>query len=169
MDFHPNMLANQGDGAPTNAARPNQGGSFHPGMLSRQQLAGLGTADPAAVAPAGTELPGGIRLDMPAGVIWIGNSPVKLIPAIVSAIAVKLIFFGGNQIAKGAKHLASRGKVSAATNPGRGRGYRPWKALVYGKGCRSIASTRWGTQQAAESWAEANAHRGVGTRVSCVG
>lgn len=71
----------------------------------------------------------GWSLDVPQGIIYAGGTPVKLIPAIVSTLAIKLIFFGGNLASTKAKALLARKKASRGgevapnlvTNPRRRR------------------------------------------------
>jgi hypothetical protein len=188
MDFHPNMLAIQRENP--SPSRVSVGAGFHPNQLATQwqpgqaprsgvpfhpdqynqglagsMLPGMGTADTAPAAP----LP--FAYDAAAGTITIGGNTIKLIPAILTSLAVKLIFFSGDVAAKGARAAYSRlrGSTSAATNPGRGRGFRPYRAMVYGKGCKIVCSSRWGTKAAAQKWCYANEHRGAGSRINYVG
>lgn len=147
MDFHPNMLGRQG--MPQNAARPNHGAQgFHPNHLSQQRLAGLEDV------PPGSQLPGGVRLDLASGIIWIGDSPVKLVPAIVSALAIKLIFFGGNKVAGAAKHVAKkiRSGGTAATNPRKPESAKPWQAVIFGQGWKRLRVAEHATRAAADAW-----------------
>ncbi len=160
MDFHPNMLARQGaTGTGRSANAPAPGGGFHPLMLSQQQLAGLGTVT-APVAPPP------FAFDASTGILTIGNNQIKLVTALLSAIAVKLVFFSGNQVVKGAKHVASRFRSKspeAATNPG---SERPWQAVRFNPAWKKLGTKRHRTKQAADAWAKA--HGGPG-RCSYVG
>jgi len=175
MDFHPNMLSRQssiGAGRSANA----QTGAFHPAMLSQQQLAGLDAAMPAtATAPAPTAAmlptgapPAAFGFDASTGMLTIGGNQIKLVSAVLSAIAVKLVFFSGKQVAKGAKHLAGRFRgqsatPATATNP---KSERPWQAVRFNPGWRKLATKRHRTKTAAAKWAKA--HGGPG-RTSYVG
>ncbi len=174
MDFHPNMLARQGDTG-TGRSANGRGDGFHPGMLSRQQLAGIGSpvpvpalpeAAPASIAPVAAPAPFGF--DVHTGILTIGNNQIKLVTAVLSAIAVKLVFFSGKQVARGAKHLTSRFRGTstpevAATNP---KSERPWQAVRFNPGWKKIATKRHRTKGAAVRWAKA--HGGLG-RTSFVG
>jgi hypothetical protein len=171
MDFHPNMLASQRENP--SPSRVANGPGFHPNMLANQwqpnqmagadMLPGMGIATPPAPAPF-------VSWDAEAGTINIGGNQIKPLPAILTALVVKMVFFGGNVAAKGAKAAYSRFRgTSAATNPGRGRGFRPYRAMVYGKGCKIVCASRWGTKAAAQAWCDANEHRGSGSRINYVG
>jgi hypothetical protein len=158
MDFHPRMLAQQHIPRPAKAPPRH----FHPGMLSQQPLAGLG-----AVAPA-PSIGQSIQFDAAQGTITVGGSTIKLVPAVISAIAVKLIFFGGSKAAQGAKalHRKWKGSPAAATNPGK-RSERPWQAKRFNPSTgKKVATKRHKTKAAAERWAAA--HGGPG-RASYVG
>lgn len=164
MDFHPNMLATQRTNMRASAVQPSAG--FHPGMLGRQQLAGLGAATPAPAAAA--TVPPAVSYDASTGEVIIGGNRIKLVSAVLSAVLVKLVFFSGNQVVKGAKHLRSRFSGSSsttATNPGK-RSERPWQAVRFNPKWRKLATKRHKTKSAGECWA--SAHGGPG-RCSYVG
>lgn len=122
MDFHPNMLGQQ----PLHA-RPAQAPRRIPGLVNNQ-LAGMGAIEtPPASAHA---LPGGMHLDAASGTLWVGNSPIKLVPAIVSALAIKLIFFGGEKAGAAMRHGVSRLRgAKTATNPRESA--KPWQVVFF--------------------------------------
>lgn len=68
-------------------------------------VSGLGAAVPAQAAPAPSaggpppeakEITQGLFLDMTRGDIWVGPTKVPILPAVLSAIVVKVIMFGGS-------------------------------------------------------------------------
>lgn len=175
MDFHPNMLASQW--APRKHDQVLPRGTFLPGMR-RNLLSGVGMMEQAQPS-TGTPImatPGpapAFGVDWASGTMNIGGNTIKLIPALLTAVAVKLVFFGGNQAAKGAKHLygkiRSRGaSPAAATNPG-GRAKRSWKAVVQNSQCQTVKAQRCSTKAAAERFLENNSHLGSKSRVFWVG
>lgn len=125
MDFHPRMLASQRTDIRSTGSAPK--GSFHPHMLATQQLSNLDavTAPAAVTTSPGTQLPGGMSIDLSTGTLYVQNVPIKLIPAIASALALKVIFFSGNLAAEHAKKFAGKFKKPAlATNPRRRKARR---------------------------------------------
>ncbi len=172
MDFHPNMLSRQGS-AGTGRSANGTGESFHPGMLGRQQLAGLGAvpaAAPVVQAPLPPATPAAFGFDPKTGILNIGGNQIKLVTAVLSALAVKVVFFSGKQVARGAKHIAGRfsgrhAAVATATNPHK-KSERPWQAVRFNPGWRKMATKRHKTKGAAAKWAKG--HGGLG-RHSYVG
>lgn len=151
-EFHPGMLGRQGP--PSSVIRRDPAAGFHPDMLAGQPLG--------ALPPPAT------GFDVAAGTITVGGNTIKLVPAILSALAVKLVFFGGDQAAKGAKRLAGKLRGSStkaselATNPRKSE--RPWQAVRFSGSARQ--TKRHKTKDAAQRWCDE--HSGQ-SRVSYVG
>ena len=70
--------------------------------IGRQRTIGE-LAPPAAPGPFD-----GMRFDAPTLTIYVGASKIPLVPALISALAVKLILFGGRKAGTAAKAAITR-------------------------------------------------------------
>jgi hypothetical protein len=55
-----------------------------------------------------------VRFDAPSLTIYVGPNKIALVPAILSAIAVKLILFGGAKVSEHASRFMGSGKAARA-------------------------------------------------------
>lgn len=175
--FHPSMLANQPElrtsieGTAYHAwkagysramveeriLRPN--GRTWSNLLTWMSAQGLGTIPETQAAPA-------FGFDAASGVLNVGGNQIKLVPAILSAIAVKLVFFSGKQVAKGARYAAGR----LRTNPDgseRRLSEKPYECVLFNADWKRIGRKRTRTRAAAEAFAAA--HPGANHRISYIG
>ncbi len=97
------------------------------GSLVPNSIAIGGTVSGLGIIPAPTSMPisdgppadatkvaEGFVVDMHRGDIWIGPTKVAILPAVFSAIAVKVILFGGSYAGNKARDVLSRRKAATA-------------------------------------------------------
>lgn len=72
------------------------------------------SAPPTSPPPEAKEISAGVFLDMTRGDLWFNGTRIAILSAVVSALAVKMVFFGGNKLGALAKGQMARFKGEAA-------------------------------------------------------